>query len=331
MNEETNNDIFKSLKEKREALGLTLNDIFQRTRITTVNLEAIENGSFHLLAVPIYARNFIKTYTRTLGIDSAPFLAKYDEYLNSINAVETQRLEQKTEKVSYLDKIVEYKTYLWAAATLSLFLIGLLIVVNTEQPTSDNSNLSGETPAIDVVTTNDPSLTEPALPLSAVDQAASIPQVLPTIPLPAVDQKTVVTPTAPVSPPPVVDKTAVIPRSAANDATKTKAIPAKSDTARQEVDKALPDKSPTQKPRALAVNNDESTLIINATEETWLRIKTDQNPSYQVLLKAGEKIVRKATSVELDIGNAGGISIEFKGKKMENMGKTGEVTHLQLP
>ncbi|MDD5343317.1 MAG: DUF4115 domain-containing protein, partial [Smithella sp.] len=81
-----------------------------------------------------------------------------------------------------------------------------------------------------------------------------------------------------------------------------------------------------------AVNDKEAgLLIISAIEETWIRIKADQNPSFQVLLKAGEKFERKAASFDMDIGNAGGIKIQFKGKNMENLGKSGQVVHLRLP
>ena len=72
-------------------------------------------------------------------------------------------------------------------------------------------------------------------------------------------------------------------------------------------------------------------LIINAMEETWIRIKADQNPSFQILLKSGEKFERKAESFKMDIGNAGGIKIQFKGKNIENLGKLGQVVHLRLP
>ena len=81
-----------------------------------------------------------------------------------------------------------------------------------------------------------------------------------------------------------------------------------------------------------AVNDKEAgLLVISAIEETWIRIKADQTPSFQILLKAGEKFERKAASFDMDIGNAGGIKIQFKGKKMENLGKSGQVVHLRLP
>jgi cytoskeleton protein RodZ len=296
MNEEEINNIFHSLKEKREALGLTLKDVFQRTRLTAVNLEAIENGNLHLLPVPIYTRNFIKTYARALGIDSKPFLASYESYLNSLKVVETKSLEEVPEDISYLDKIVEYKAYLWTAAVLIFIFIVSLLIFSTNQPASDNhSNQSGEMAAID--------LGKKADPLSPI----------PSVPVPSAEQIKAIT------------------QPVANDATKTKTIPAQSNAVRQEIAAVAPATSVAQKILAVLENKEDGTLIIKATEETWLRIQTDQNPSYQVLLKAGEKIVRKAASVEMDIGNAGGITIQFKGKSIENIGKSGEVIHLRLP
>jgi cytoskeletal protein RodZ len=72
-------------------------------------------------------------------------------------------------------------------------------------------------------------------------------------------------------------------------------------------------------------------LVIRAIEETWMRVKADQNPSFQILLKPGEKFERKAVNFDIFIGNAGGIKIQFKGKDMEDLGKTGDVVHLRLP
>jgi hypothetical protein len=33
----------------------------------------------------------------------------------------------------------------------------------------------------------------------------------------------------------------------------------------------------------------------------------------------------------IDVGNAGGIDIDFQGKSLGNLGKQGEVVHLKLP
>ena len=296
MNEKGINNIFHSLKEKREALGLTLKDVFQRTRLTAVNLEAIENGNLHLLPVPIYTRNFIKTYARALGVDSEPLLACYESYLNSLKVAEAPPQEEVPEDISYLDKIGEYKAYLWTAAAVIFILVVSLLIFLPDQPASNNHNNQPEKKAaIDLEKKADTLSPAPSVPIQAVEQIKAIP------------------PPAP------------------KETNKPKPILPQPNVVRKETAVVAPATSVTQKILAVLENKEGSTLIIKATEETWLRIQIDQNPSYQVLLKAGEKIVRKATSVEMDIGNAGGITVQFKGKNIEDIGKSGEVIHLRLP
>jgi cytoskeleton protein RodZ len=80
-----------------------------------------------------------------------------------------------------------------------------------------------------------------------------------------------------------------------------------------------------------ANSGQKNTLFIIASQETWIRVKAEENPPFQVLLKPGDKIERNEETFNLDIGNAGGIKIQYKGKYIENVGKSGEVIHLRLP
>jgi cytoskeletal protein RodZ len=57
------------LREAREAQGLTLVDIANRTRIPIRHLEAIEESRFDTLPSPTYAIGFAKTYARAVGLD----------------------------------------------------------------------------------------------------------------------------------------------------------------------------------------------------------------------------------------------------------------------
>lgn len=293
MNEEKSNNTFLLLKENREVLGLTLKDIFQRTRITVVNLEAIENGDLHLLPVPIYTRNFIKTYARALGIDSKPFLESYENYLISLQIAQTPSPGNVPENISFLDKISQYRVYLWTAAVLILIVIVSLFISSQYQPVTDiNNNLAGRIAAIDPEKKADTLFPPPPATVPLNEQAKAIPQ------------------------------------PASNE---IKQIPAQSNAIRQESAATEPSAPNAQNTQAVAENEKVSLLIIKATEETWIRIKADQNPSYQILLQPAEKIERTAASFDMDIGNAGGIKIQFKGKNIENLGKSGQVIHLRLP
>ena len=57
------------LREAREALGMTLTDVANRTRIPMRHLEAIETSDFGNMASPTYAIGFAKSYARVVGID----------------------------------------------------------------------------------------------------------------------------------------------------------------------------------------------------------------------------------------------------------------------
>ena len=269
----------QELKTKREALGLSLADVFQRTRISVANLQAMENNDFHLLPTSAYSKNFIKTYARTLGIDSEPILVKYEDYLNSRKGAQKLPPEDVSGSRLLFAKIAGLRLYWGIAAALIVISAVALFISKQYQSSSDILHATvNETAPI-----NQQVKDSPKLPLNEINKQS------------------------PVKEQSISDKIE-------NNAVK----PSKEKV-------SLPNMQP-------AVNSEEaSLLIINAIEDTWIRIKADQNPSFQVLLKSGEKFERKATNFEMDIGNAGGIKIQFKGKNIGNLGKSGQVTHLRLP
>jgi hypothetical protein len=72
--------------------------------------------------------------------------------------------------------------------------------------------------------------------------------------------------------------------------------------------------------------------VIEAGETTWLNIIEDDNPPYEIMLRAGERIEREASErFMIDVGNAGGVDVRFQGKSLGRLGNRGEVVHLVLP
>ncbi|MDA0711059.1 MAG: helix-turn-helix domain-containing protein [bacterium] len=70
-------EIAEILRSEREALGLTLDDLFQRTRINLDFLTAIEAGRFDVLP-EAYVRLFIKKYAQEVGLNAPEILSQYD-------------------------------------------------------------------------------------------------------------------------------------------------------------------------------------------------------------------------------------------------------------
>jgi len=271
------------LKTARENSGLTLKELFKRTRISVVNLEAIENGAFHLLPVPLYTRNFIKTYAAALGVDSSPVLAHYEEYLRTVHAKE-KALADVPKPGVFAQIIGKHKTILWIASIFIVFIAVSFLVCVAYKPAGD---FSGK-------------------PTAAEEQVGSpsASQILPQA-----DDR-----------PEAGDGKNPSDEMASQVAAKTEDAAA---TAGQiETPAIVP---------ADAGEGKEFLLAVEATEETWLRIQSDDKEPVEVLLKRGDKIARKAERFRVDIGNAGGIRISFDGKAIENLGKPGQVIHLRLP
>lgn len=69
--------IGEQFKKAREALGLSVAEVAEKTRIKPTHITAMERNDFSVLASPVYARGFIKLYAECLDLDPAPLLDAY--------------------------------------------------------------------------------------------------------------------------------------------------------------------------------------------------------------------------------------------------------------
>lgn len=286
------------LKTVRENSGLTLKELFERTRVSVVNLEAIENSNFHLLPVPICTRNFIKTYADALGVDSKPVLQRYENYLQ---ALQMKKKEQTTEQLPHAPLVTvlgRHKAYLWILCIIIVFVAVAFFVSIYNKPVPEAPQKTEVPKEAVIPDTNVQNLAQPdKFPISI---NLPIPEKL----------------------------------STANQAGDEKKQPAQKITEAQTGSTPAPAVTPKNnktKVETLIHGEKQFVLIVHATEKTWIRIQVDDKEPFQVLLDAGEKISHKAARFNMDIGNAGGVKIQFDGKTIENLGKSGQVTHLRLP
>ncbi|GAA5345533.1 helix-turn-helix protein [Planifilum fimeticola] len=71
-------EIGTQLRRAREAMGLSLEDVQQQTKIHAEYLHALENDRFDSLPSPFYVRAFLRTYARCLGMDPQSLLDRYE-------------------------------------------------------------------------------------------------------------------------------------------------------------------------------------------------------------------------------------------------------------
>ena len=66
------------LREARERAGLDLAAVADRTNVRKAYLEALETEDMGALPEAVYARNFLRLYARTVGVDPDDALARFD-------------------------------------------------------------------------------------------------------------------------------------------------------------------------------------------------------------------------------------------------------------
>jgi cytoskeleton protein RodZ len=70
-------EIGQELKAAREAMGLSLEEVEQATKIRRKYLQALENEQFDLLPGAVYAKAFLKNYARFLNLDVEETMEAY--------------------------------------------------------------------------------------------------------------------------------------------------------------------------------------------------------------------------------------------------------------
>ena len=69
--------IGRALKVEREKTNISVQDIADRTRLSSANLTALETGDFESLPGVGYIPGYIRNYCKALGIDPAPHIANF--------------------------------------------------------------------------------------------------------------------------------------------------------------------------------------------------------------------------------------------------------------
>lgn len=138
--------IGQKLKNARESRGLTLGQIYDKTKIPTSNLEAIETGDAEQLPEPVYVAGFIKRYADLLGLNGRSLSEEYKQYIEDAHdngrgifgalggqksksvAVQSQPvITPSLSKVNIMEppRPGLMKTFFWPAVLIVLVLVGM--------------------------------------------------------------------------------------------------------------------------------------------------------------------------------------------------------------
>jgi cytoskeleton protein RodZ len=291
-------------RQVRETKGLTLEEVASKTRIRSDFVKALEDGNFAKLPDQVFARGFVRSYARSLGLDEEDAINRFAESAGSFyeKQGERERLRQRQVEEDRRRR-ANRKAVAIAITAAVLTLIFLLSreqnSVMVSRPAPD-APLSAKKPQSGKDAQNVPSRPQ------TENQRGSNTTKLPDPPPIAMSK--------PVEKPPV-PSAAPAPRTAESTPAPT-----------------LPAGGLSEGPLAgLSVDgpvgSDEPLVLdLEATELSWVVVQIDAGSPQEALLRPGQRAQWKAQDQFLvTLGNAGGVRAELNGKPQRPFGPSGKV------
>ncbi|HEY3198382.1 MAG TPA: RodZ domain-containing protein [Nitrospirales bacterium] len=119
------------LREAREKKGWTLEQAAFKTRILYQYLKAVEDDNYEQLPAEVFAKGFVRSYARLLGLDELQILPRFDESGGQFYAKRDER-EQLTQRIR--EEARRKKTNkLIVAGMVSVALVVLLLVTGHDR------------------------------------------------------------------------------------------------------------------------------------------------------------------------------------------------------
>ncbi len=305
---ETDDWIFSSgislgalLKKEREKKGLSHTQISQQIRVRPRFLEAIENEEWDLLPSSALVKGFIRSYARVLALDEERIVELYGEEV---------RGDDFPEKF-VLPSIPQRKIWPIVVGGLLVFLVAVSgfyawVAYSTDSKGgADTRTLGGQTSLEkEKQTVSD---AQQKIRKLSPDEKSDVSKTDTEL---TADVSAVILETQKKPDEPEISRPALpVTQNAAGNEPKVETSPA-----------------------VEATETVELLLKGHVTERTWLRISIDGLEPKEYTFGPSDKPEWKAErNFELLIGNAGGIILEFNGKKMDNLGKQGQVVRIKLP
>ena len=303
------------LKDERQRKGLDFGQVSEMTRIQPHILQALESEDWPSLPSPIFVKGFVRSYAHAVGLDEGEIVALYQKTAPVASAtpkplgepVGSRKIFSVVLILLLLAMALAY--YMWKA-----YLPGKGISENTQVIHSVGSSMVDSESVQEAFSkTQELPLKEQKEPVSSqvydsVEQVSGTENAL-------LRGASTQEPSHEPVPEPVEPKPTNSPL-AEKAATSFSAEPLLA---------YEPEITPETEIRELI-------LKANVREKTWVRIFVDdQGPKEYIFTPGSHPEWKAKEGIELVIGNAGGISFEFDGVQIENIGNPGQVVRLSLP
>jgi cytoskeletal protein RodZ len=291
-------------RQVRETKGLTVEEVASKTRIRSDFVKALEDGNFAKLPDQVFARGFVRSYARSLGLDEEDAISRFTESAGSFYEKQGERERLRQRQVEE-DRRRRANRKAVVIAVLAAVLT-LIFLLSREQNSVMVSRPAPDVPLSTKKTQSGKEGQNPPSRSQTENQRASTAAKLPDPPPIAMSQ--------PVEKPPVSHSA---PTSRAVEAVPPPTIPAaglsEGPLAGLSVDGPVGSDGPL-------------VLDLEATELSWVVVQIDAGSPQEALLRPGQKAQWKAQDQFLvTLGNAGGVRAELNGKPQRPFGPSGKV------
>ena len=294
-------------RQVRETKGLTIDEVASKTRIRTDFVKALEDGNFAKLPDQVFARGFVRSYARSLGLDEDDAIQRFTQSAGAYydKQVERERLKVRQE-VEERKRKANRKA---VAIAIGIAILTLIFLLSREQSSLLVRRSS------------------PDLPASASKRTA------PPIPEPQdapPSQQAEAVPPAPKTKP--SESPVVSAKPGVGNNVEPVTSPASTASAVPELAAPSPSSLGSDGPlggislEGSGATEGQLALDLEATELSWVVVQIDGGSPQEALLRPGEKARWKGQDqFILTLGNAGGVKAELNGKPLKPFGPSGKV------
>lgn len=330
LNPSTELSLGQQLKQAREALGLTIEDVAKKTNLKKTHIESLENDIFILQNVaPTFVRGYVRNYVRFLRLpESLVSSVNYGEVIipnQVVNNAQPSKVQQKSQS-----QWVKYLTIAVLLGAVGMTLLWWYQDYQKEQENRDQYVIAATNNAETMVSTSTaPASNEialPALPANSTPTVETAPAPVAAA-APAVEAPAVQTEVAPAT------ESVAAPVETALAVQTTPATEENSPLAANVLQQTPAEEAqPEAQATPAAVGNDELRIEITG-EQSWITVKgaKSRKSLAEKLYSTGEVLTfNDQEQYRLTIGAPGNVKVYYKGQEVP-LKVNGSVARIKLP
>ncbi len=295
------------LKKARESLGLTIEDIQNKSKIKKNYIKAIENDKFEKLPGDVYTKVYIRGYAKIVGLDPKVILAEYENDKKNISNEEVGNKDKKVKnnknkkKKKNKENLTKSDKILRSIIGIILILILVLLSYNIFFRTDQNQNDTAINDQNSVVVEQESSINNNTDSNNNVEEE---------------DNQTEIEETE--------SENVIVNENENNSVNENISEEDSTDLESEEENNNQQENNSEEQQPIIEDNTKEFKII--ATDKSWLQVTIDNDLKFQGFINEDETMTHNGEeTATLKIGNGVAVQVEINGEVLGPFGKRGEV------